>query len=322
MRRTIIVGALGLLLGVGALEGVCRFVVGLGDPPLYVAHPTIEYMLKPGGVYRRFGHVFSVNRYGMRSDDLSPRREDREVRLLVLGDSVPNGGGLTDQDELASEIVKRALAERLSRPVAVGNISAGTWSPPNLLAYVRTYGTFDAELAVLVLNREDLRDFPGFAPLEPYKHPTEKPLTAATELFSRYLFPRASRAFRGGSSAPVPSGPEDSTGTTLPALLELIDTLRQRHADVIAFYHPMRDELGADGGFLAAAEFTVLKEFMAQHDVPFCSLAARYGAAIRSGISPFRDPYHPTAFGQALMARDMMQALGDGGWIRRWESQP
>lgn len=64
-------------LGIGFLaislvggEVVARFVLGLGDPPLSVAHPTIEYLLKPNQVVHRFGNRYLVNQYGMQSEPL------------------------------------------------------------------------------------------------------------------------------------------------------------------------------------------------------------------------------------------------------------
>jgi len=63
-------------------EIACRFVLGLGDPPLYQADATMEYMLQPSKTYYRFHNRVSVNRYGMRADDFD--------RLLVQADRRPD----------------------------------------------------------------------------------------------------------------------------------------------------------------------------------------------------------------------------------------
>ena len=44
---------------VGLLEVYARVVLGLGDPPLWMADPEIEYLPQPAKRYRRFGNRIS-----------------------------------------------------------------------------------------------------------------------------------------------------------------------------------------------------------------------------------------------------------------------
>src|ERR1035438_1346806 len=70
-------------------ELICRFEIGLGNPPLYQADAKMEYLLQPSKTYYRFHHRFAVNRYSMRSDDFPPEKSSpNELRILVIGDSV------------------------------------------------------------------------------------------------------------------------------------------------------------------------------------------------------------------------------------------
>ena len=55
-------------------EIFCRLVIGLGDPPLYVADPKMEYLLQPSKTYYRFHKRFAVNQYSMRSDDFPAQK--------------------------------------------------------------------------------------------------------------------------------------------------------------------------------------------------------------------------------------------------------
>jgi hypothetical protein len=74
-------------------ELTLRFVVGLGNPPLFNRHPEIEYLLRPGS-YCQFGNRIFVNSMGMRSpEDATLPIRVGELRVLVLGDSIVNGGG-------------------------------------------------------------------------------------------------------------------------------------------------------------------------------------------------------------------------------------
>lgn len=90
-RRLLRLGGIGICVIVLG-ELFARFYLGLGDPPLSVAHPTIEYMFKPNQDVYRFGNRQLYNRYGMRSPYFDREKSDDELRILVIGDSVVNGG--------------------------------------------------------------------------------------------------------------------------------------------------------------------------------------------------------------------------------------
>src|SRR5580658_4659029 len=84
-----------VFLALISAEVVCRYAIGLGDPPLYVADSKMEYLLQPSKTYFRFHKRFAVNRYGMRADDFPPQKSNpSEFRVLVIGDSVIYGGVL------------------------------------------------------------------------------------------------------------------------------------------------------------------------------------------------------------------------------------
>ena len=149
----IVAAALGVL---AAGELVARSWLGLGEPPLSLNDPGIGYLFQPDQNCHRFHHLVHYNSWSMRSDDFPLHKADRrEVRVMVVGDSVINGGALTDQKELGTSLLQQDLASRLGRPVVVGNISAGGWGPLNEWPYLREFGTFDADDLVLVESSHD-----------------------------------------------------------------------------------------------------------------------------------------------------------------------
>lgn len=181
---------LAALLGLWLLgEATLYLGFGLGNPALSVADPQIEYMFKPDQDVRRFGNRIRINHFGMRAEDFGAKQPG-ELRVLVWGDSVVNGGAPTDQPQLASELIRQELAKGRKAPVTTGNISAGSWGPPNLLAYAKRYGFFDADMNLVVMSSHDAFDVPTFAPLNPATHPTTRPLTPSIDLVFRYLLPR------------------------------------------------------------------------------------------------------------------------------------
>ncbi len=289
------VASIALLL---VLEACLRLFADLGDPPLYEVHPTIEYLMKPG-VYRRFGNQVSVNSAGMRSPEAAilPLQAGAR-RVLVVGDSVVNGGSLTDDLALATVRLEARLCG--SVPTSVCNVSAGSWGPGNWLAFFRERGTFSAQFAVLVLNDGDATDVPTFAPLGP-EHPTSRPPLAIWEAFRNYL-PRYVPWMR-----PAPPEPLRSTGVpdALDDLSVSVELLRKSGVATCAVLFPTESELRQGPGKGSIA----IKARLESLSVPIVDASDALRAAMERGEHPFRDGVHLTACGQSLLAGICMDAL-------------
>lgn len=176
-----------LVLG---LELVARFGFGLGDPPLSVEDSKIEYLFAPNQDCHRFGNRIHYNDGSLRNDyDIGQLQRD-DVRVLFLGDSVLNGGVLTDQDDLATTIAECDLRAK-GYPVRILNASAGSWGPVNCAEYVKRFGTYESKAIYMVLNAGDLCDVPDYTPIVGSRSfPSQKPICAAWDLMYRYVYPR------------------------------------------------------------------------------------------------------------------------------------
>lgn len=286
-RRRFVLGALATLVPLVVIAEVgLRYFAGLGNPPRLMAHPTIEYLYEPSRTYWRRGNRIAFNRHSMRSDDdfAAKKASPREFRLMVLGDSVVNGGAQSDQDALATEMVGDELARDLGRPVVVGNVSAGSWGPPNLLAYVREYGLFDADAVVIVLSSHDAADAPIGQPFQPPR----KPLFAIEELVGRFV-------------SRVPTEPAVDPKAThelfqsIDAVRKLISLCQDAGADVIVLQHLEKAELreprpGHDA--IAGAARTARVS----------SLGPMLSESLKNGVDPYRDSIHLNDAGQRLLA--------------------
>lgn len=306
------------LVALACGEGVARLGLGLGDPPLSVADPEIEYLFKPGE-YRRFGNTIRINSRHMRAEEFSDKKTDpREWRILVMGDSVINGGALTDQRDLATELLRTQLAAETGRPVAVGNASAGSWGPGNLLAFVRKFGLFEADTVLIVLNSDDVGDNPTGRPvvgIDP-GFPDRPPPLAIVEGFSRYLMPRLRGLGLVGpapvtapTNAPVAESPAEAAARSLRDLGALVARIREGCPRVIIVLSPQRGEaMGADSPARDA-----IRRFAGDSGLPLVDLSAEFGAAIARGEDPYRpgDPIHPNELGQRLIAEGMRAAVLD-----------
>jgi hypothetical protein len=293
-------------------ELFARFYLGLGDPPLMQADPQIEYLFKPNQECNRFGHRIKYNQYSMRSDDIPVHKSaPNELRVLVVGDSVVNGGVLTDQSQLATTLLQQQLAQDLKRPAFVGNISAGSWGPPNELAYLKRYGLFDADVVVIVLSSHDYVDVPTFEPLVGVNpvFPDRKPVLALWEGFERYLLPRLKGQTPSNDGLAPATGPAKQADieTCMSAIREMVAMAQAAGAKVIIAQHLEHDET-------LASPFPGHNEIgqEARRDgITPIELGTFFEEARHRGEDPYRqgDRIHPSEVGQREMARALLPAI-------------
>lgn len=286
-------------------ELIAKFYLGLGDPPLMMSDPDIEYLYQPLQDGCQLHNRYIYNAYSMRSEQFSIKKTDvNEVRILVFGDSVINGGNLTDQNELATEIIRRRLTEKLNKPVVVGNISAGSWGPGNYLAYAKKYGLFDADIIVVILSSHDYADNPTFEPIVGINpmFPDKKPFLAITEAIVRYL-PRYLPSNKSIKTKKEPN-PEDIKLAT-DAIRSLADLSQEHGAVFLIALYPEKDEIQGDAKIGKRVFFELATEIKIQT----IDLFDAFQTAIEAGEEPYRDNIHPNANGQRLIADSLFPVI-------------
>lgn len=290
MKKSLLAVAVFCSVLFGAAEVVARYYLGLGTPPLSVAHPSIEYMFAPNQSVYRFGNEQTYNEFGMRSAPIEAW--GKRDRVIVFGDSVLNGGNLTHQADLATELLS-------DERTVYGNVSAGSWGPANMRAWVEEFGILGAKKAIVVVSSHDLMDIPTFAPLNPQTHPVRAPLSAAQEGVSRYL-PRylpgkreVSNRDEGATVAPSP----DMVAKGLAEIAALVNILREKGADVCFVKHLNRSEL-LDG---VVENHNILIEALHEMDVPVVNVTDQEDWTERA-IDLYRDDIHVTNEGQRALA--------------------
>jgi hypothetical protein len=173
-------------------EITLRKAWGFGDMVLFREDANYEYIAVGNQSRNRFGNKVIYNSLSMRSLPLS---DTDECVVLGFGDSVLNGGTLTDQDSLATSIVETDLSSTGRKGFRFLNISAGSWGPDNCAAYLKKHGDFNAKMIVLMVSSHDARDNMTFEKVvgQHEGYPKKQYPLAVVEVVSKYIIPKAMR---------------------------------------------------------------------------------------------------------------------------------
>jgi hypothetical protein len=298
-----------VLIFVGG-EAFLRWKIGLGDPPIVKTDPLMHYCYVPSQTCMRLHHLIHYNAYSMRSDDFPRYKTDpTELRIVMIGDSVINGGSMVDQSDLVSALLQKSLSNDLHRPVVVGNASAGGWGPPEELGWLKTFGTLDADIVVLVLSSHNYANAPQW-PIQigpAFDRPDRKPLLAWVEFLTRYAH-----------LLTYTPPPETFVETTFPrqsdvnwciwSIQQMIEIAHGSGARVVVAQHAQRQELGGNWkpghACIEAAARSAGADCIVQFEPTF--LIAR-----ETGRDPYRpfDNIHPNEAGHELMAEELAHSI-------------
>jgi lysophospholipase L1-like esterase len=171
------------------LEAVGR-VYGLHQPVIY-EKTTYGYRVAPNQNIHRFGNRIFYNEQGLRSEPMTLVGSPGTLRVLCLGDSVTNGGAITDQAETFPYQLQSVLRKQFGS-VEVLNASAPGWAISNELGWVRENGVFGSGIVILAISTHDL--FQTMAPSDIVgshpSFPAQRPLLAIQDVFIHYVLPR------------------------------------------------------------------------------------------------------------------------------------
>lgn len=321
-KKYAVYGAFTLLMTFLLGEFFARGYFGLGTPPLFISHPTIEYLYQPNQDVNRFGRRFITNEYGMRSDSFARKKGGNETRIMVFGDSVVNGASQTGNDNLATTLLARELSDVSDETIVVGNISAGSWGPGNWLAYAKEYGFFDADIIVLVTSSHDSIDNPLFHSLDPITHPTKRPLSALVEGTVRYL-PRyllmnwskirtrnileeQESLFKPETESDVSQGLNKEVVKGLSDLKIFLELAKEQAKYVVVFQFWGQAELNkkaADPGN------KFIRQVTNQLGIDTISLQPYFQRSLDAGRNPYQDNYHPNDIGQHMISEAIYKTL-------------
>ncbi len=241
----IILVVVGLFL---VIEVGLRSLFGFGNPLTYIADEEIGYLLAPNQRTRRFGNRIVINEYSMRSMAIQKTPALSTLRVLIIGDSIANGGWWTDQDNTISSLMTRSLKSLTIgkyNEIEVLNASANSWGPRNELAYLQRFGDFNAQIVVLLINTDDLfATAPTSLPVgRDRNYPDQKPLLALVEVWQRYIIKTQTIP----ELKAVHQEPGDRVGINLEAIKQIQALTQKNNSQFLLVMTPLLREIGEPG---------------------------------------------------------------------------
>jgi lysophospholipase L1-like esterase len=293
-----------------AIEVGMRLVLGLGDRAIYIPDEEIGYLLAPNQNVRRFGNRIIVNHYSMRSEPIQAKRPDSTLRIFLLGDSIANGAGWTDQKKTISSLIEqklRLMPTSSLQNLEVLNASANSWGPRNQLAYLKRFGTFEAQIIILLLNTDDLFSArPTSLPVgRDRNYPNRKPNSAFGELFERFFTP----------PQPIPELAKvyGEKGDRVAVNLEAIEAIRaiaiENKAQFLLAITPLLREVdGTEPREYEQKARLRLQMLTEAQDIPYIDFLPLF-KQVKHPKSLYRDRIHLTPDGDRLVSQILTQSL-------------
>lgn len=297
-----------------ATEVLLRVLLGFGNPLIYIPDEECGYLLAPNQRVRRLGNRIEINEYSMRTGAIAPLPPQKSLRVLLLGDSVANGGWWTDQTDTISEIMARQLRLQIQdlatnsqldskvnySNVEVLNCSANSWGPRNQLAYIKRFGLFGAKAVVLLLNTDDLFTSAPCSQVvgRDRAYPDRKPLMAIGQLLNRYLLPTVPRELATPSAQN-----EDKVGSNLEAIRQIKTAANLANIDFVLAMTPKLHELDEIGSH----EWEVkarsrLTELVATEKITYIDFLPIFNSAAEPPTF-YRDGIHLSPEGNQLVSQ-------------------
>lgn len=218
--------------------------------------------------------------------------------ILGFGDSVINGGVLTEQDSLATTILSDTLTKHHGKKIQFLNISAGSWGPDNCFAYLKKYGDFGAKSIYLFVSSHDAYDNMNFEKIVDVSEslPSKQNTLALYELVDRYLIPRLKNLFKTSPSIREDIEINKKKGNEIfnTGFNSFLSYSKKKNILFTIYLHADRNELKS-GSYNKQGKEII--EFAKENNIPII-LDLENGLS----LSDFRDGIHINCMGQKKLA--------------------
>lgn len=288
---------LGFVAALVAAELAGR-LAGLRQPVLY--EPTAYgYRAKPDQHLHRLGRSIDYNAFGLRSAPIAPLPAAGVLRVLCLGDSITNGGTLTDQSQTWPEQLQQRLRARVPG-AEVLNASAGGWALENELGWLEANGTFGSQVIILEVGTHDL-----FQPMSPSslvdRHPgfpSRSPTFALHEIWMRYALPTLG-VVRVADPGTQGAGPDLATARRSVERVIAMAGIAQRAGATPIVLHVEQPVALEPQDDLTRKARDLLAQRLRERNIDLIRAGPAMG---RNDAELFRDAFHPNERGNRVLA--------------------
>jgi lysophospholipase L1-like esterase len=312
-------GGIALFLLLLVVELWLRLAFGLGNPALLQADPHIGYRYQPNQDLVRFGKRIAYNQYSQRSDPVTLDKPPGRLRILMVGDSVLNGGNPIDQSQTITELLEQQLTAA-GQAAEVLNASAGSWGPGNEWAYLQQFGLFNSDAVILQVGANDLAQPTSVSSRVGHdpNFPDRKPLLALQDALVRYGWPLVQRYLLRLvplSEIPVAQNPARQFQENQGYWEAIATFLRTQQRPLFVLFIPRYYEVIP--GF---SDPPFKREFLQQLErlrLPVVDVHRAWGQLPANQVIPyFRDSDHLTVAGNQAVVALLYQELCERGQLK------
>ena len=242
----ILVLALSVLLL--TIEILLKLILKVHRPVLFQTDAKTGYIFQPDQKISRFCKRNEYNQYSQRSQEICYEKNPKNYRILMLGDSVLNGGSYTDQSQTITAFLEDKLLSQKTG-IEVLNASCSSWGIGNQLGYLQKFGTFHSDLIILQIGSHDLLQLTSTSDaVGGLSHPTRTPYSASLFLIRRLLLPKVIRTLKNEpysalAQVPMPEDKQSQFAKNMEYLKEEIKLVQKANILIYVLFTPNREDL-------------------------------------------------------------------------------
>jgi len=276
MKKIALWGAAGAAALLLALEVGLR-LGGVLDVPLFRIDPHAGYIERPS----QSGAFMRKHRWAYNDHQLGSEAPFRPTGVLLVGDSVVNGGNPLDHSEKLGPMLEKTLG------VPVWPLAAGGWALENQLQALKSDpALLKVPTLVVVSNSGD------FGAMNSWSSPLNYPLQTPP---SAIVYVAQKKVFRPRDTVDSPPSAE----ATARWRADVADLLARYHGRVIWVLYPKKEEIGA-----ANPTFSELRKLI-EGRAEIIDVSARPDWS----SSNYRDDIHPSIEGNRVLSEILAQAI-------------
>jgi len=274
----------------------------------YVSDPLLVFRLPPHTQKTYQGVMISTNALGFRDREIE-RKQDGELRVLLLGDSITFGYGVSDEETYGRKL-ESILTSELGRKVRTVNAGMGGFNTVQEAAFLENQAAaIDPDVVSLLYLPNDIdSNIPPFKPGEAIYGNASKVTRILLE--KSWLFRLAVFA----STEPEPKrlaelgirgrGAKDS----LTALARIAALCRQRRVPFETFFYREKEESGAGARFIDEL-FSQVSRVGVENGFVVTDVRPWWGKRDWRSLTNSVVDWHPNARGHDVLASGIATVL-------------